>query len=722
MSDLRQRLLAAFQLEQKSHLAKLRTFLDTLEGPSAPSGVDYQEVLRSAHTLKGASRAVDLRVLETVVHHLESLLMALKEGQIPASTDVVVGLRRVLDGVEDYAGSSDVEHREAPVHLVEMLENLMDGEASQPLSTLAAAAPKKDAFADETSAPNKGTATVRVPISTLKELTTGLQELQVEVARQVNSGQGLREISERLVSLEHDWTRLRRKGLTPSLDQTALFDLKIHQCLGKARTLLSGHTRYHSALSRLGDELERQVRLARMIPAEDVLGDLGPIARELARSQGKEIDFRSKGLDISVDRQVLAQLYEPLVHMIRNAVDHALETPQERARRGKSPLGKLELELVITKGQLETTLSDDGRGIDLDKVRARAAFLGHACDGDDQALLNLLLLPEFTTVAKPGKLSGRGMGLSILKQVAEELRGEVLLSRRIPCGAVVGLRTPLSITVQSLLLVDCEDQVFAIPSFAVERLVRLTPENLTLLQGGSSYLSDGDSIPVAELAEVLGLPGRGVRMEDGLFWGALVRAGGKRFLLAVDGLISQREVMVSELNLPGYSNPKISGMFLLEDESICLVLNPPRLWDSPKSGWTVGTRTEARGSDGMNKRMPTVLVVDDSITTRTLERSILETHGYQVVVAVDGEDALRQLKTHRVDLVISDVQMPVMDGFELLVAIKAEPNFQHLPVVLLTSCEDRADRQRGLDLGAEAYLSKQSFDQEGLLETVRQIA
>ncbi len=715
MSDLRRRLLAAFQTEQRDHLEQLRLFLDALESDMPVTASQFQDAFRSAHTLKGAARAVNLPVLESVAHQLESLFTKLKEGTLQPSPALASILREVFDGIEDYAGSPNVEDRDPPRHLVSVIQQVLGQENTEKAVPFTQ---REEETPPPSSSP--GLHTVRITISTLEGLSTRALELRVEAWRQMSSGQGFQSLTERLLCLEQDWSRLRRRGVTGAFDETALIDLQLHQCLRTARKLSVDQTRHQNALNRLGQSMESQVRHARMVPAADTLGDLGPIARDLARSQGKLLDFRCKGLDVPVDRQVLGQLREPLLHMIRNAVDHGLESPQERQKLGKNPTGRLDLELRVVRNRLCTTLTDDGRGVDLAKVKAKALSLGLQVTDDEQGLLALLFMPEFTTATRTSKLSGRGLGLSILQQVAERLQGRSTISRVQPWGTVVGLETPLSVMVQSLLLLRCHEQVFALPTSAVVRLLRIDPAELKVLHGRSTYLDEGNPIPAVDLAQSLSLPGGGVQLEDGKLWTALIRIGQRACLLAVDSFLSHREAVVSALDVPGYENPKLNGMFLLEDESVCLVLNPTELIAGSQRQKAIFSKEKEVSPQDLPKVK--VLVVDDSITTRMLERNILETHGYEVLVAVDGEDALRQLRIHQVDLVISDVQMPRLDGFELLTAIKADPSLRHLPVILLTSCVDRVDRERGLDLGAEAYLDKQSFDQDGLLETVRQIA
>lgn len=695
MSDIRQRLLAAFQIEQRDHLVKLRAFLDLLEGSHEPEAGDYQDAMRSAHTLKGASRAVGLSGLEHLAHTLESVLEQLKSGGLPGSPAVISVLRRVFDAVEDYAGSPGVLESEPPQEAVQALEQLLQGEVET--------APPQDLQRPppDPEPPASAVPTVRVPAAVLDRLAVTSGELVAEAARTREKGNTLRELAQHLGQVEKN-----------------LHDPQLHQCLSLTRMLLSMQARSQSALERLGEALGEQVREARMVPARDLLGDLGSVARDLARSQGKQVDFRARGLEIQVDRRVLEQLREPLLHMIRNAVDHGLEPPAERAAQGKSEVGRLELELRMVRSRLRTTLSDDGRGVSLGQVRQRASALGLEAPESVDGLLRLLFLPEFSTAAEPGKLSGRGLGLSVLEQVAERLQGRALLARRTPCGTMVGLETPLSVTAQSLLMVRCRNQVFGLPTHAVERLVCHPAEDFSSLESRSVLSVDGVPVAVGSLAGQLGADDPSVELDGGRMSLVLLHSAGRRFFLAVDAFLFCSEAVVAPLEVPGYANPRLAGVVLLEDDSVCLVLNPARLVESPR-----GTLVRA-GSERpppQEEKSGRILVVDDSITTRMLEKSILETHGYRVVVALDGEDALRQLRLHQVDLVISDIQMPRLDGFGLLTAIKADPVLRHLPVVLLTSREDRDDQQRGLDLGAEAYLSKQRFDQESLLETVRQI-
>ncbi|EFH11484.1 hybrid sensor histidine kinase/response regulator, partial [Teichococcus cervicalis] len=472
-----------------------------------------------------------------------------------------------------------------------------------------------------------------------------------------------------------------------------------------------------------------------LVPAETVLGSLGRMVRELAREAGRTVAVRMEGLDLQADRRVLQALKDPVTHLLRNAIGHGLESAEQRARLGKPVEAEVALLLRAQGGLLRLSVLDDGRGPDLARIEAIAVQRGllppRPADQPPpppERLLALVFEPGFSTAPEVDRLSGRGMGLSVVAEVARSLRGGATLRPRRPAGTEVEIAVPFSAARQPVLLVEAGGVPYALPSHGVERLLRLpvaaveTVESQPVLRiesGGRDVIA-----PVIALPALLGHPTAPIPVEAGHVKAVLLRSGERRCALAVEAMQDVRTLMVERLEAPGVDPALVVGVALQEGEVPALVLSPEGLvarWlreEGRLAGAGLGLAPAEQA-----KPAATILVVDDSITTRTLEKSILEAQGFRVLLSVDGLDALNLLRGGEavVDLVVADVEMPRMDGFGLLQALKTDPRLAAIPVILMTSRADPEDVRRGLDLGAGAYITKQKFDQRELLATIGQM-
>jgi two-component system, chemotaxis family, sensor kinase CheA len=417
-------------------------------------------------------------------------------------------------------------------------------------------------------------------------------------------------------------------------------------------------------------------------------------------------------------------------------VSHGAEPPEERIAKGKPERAEVSLELASRGGRLAISIRDDGRGPNLARIEQVAVErgllpprdAGHLPPMMDQ-LLSLVFTPGFSTADEIDRLSGRGMGLSVVSEAVRKLQGSVLLRPRYPHGTEVLLNVPFTAARQPLVLLEAEERTFGLPSHAVERLLRLPASTLESVEGRPTARIEigGEDVivPVVALAALTGSQNAPLPTEAGHVKAVLVRHGSRTCALAVNAFHDVRTMLVSDVQAIGL-NELVSGTVLLESELPALVLSPDKLVEH----WVMNEGKLAAGGLGLTRWAPeeerrarTILVVDDSITTRTLEKSILEAQGYAVLLSVDGIDALHALRSGEaiVDLVIADVEMPRMDGFGLLQAIKNDPRLSALPVILMTSRADPEDVRKGLDLGASAYITKQKFDQRELLATIGQV-
>ena len=751
--DIRQQLLAAFEIEHREHLDAIRAAL-AAEGP-----VDWHDVFRRAHSLKGAARAVDLPPVEAVSHQLETLFERISAGQRPLDREARAATHLALDRIEAYVAASAGGPASMPEDALAALSACLDpGGTAGPAPARAPAAPSPVAMtvdpvsdpatppaaAAETSS-EPAQAVLRIPASAVESLTRASHGLWAALP-----GQGT--VAERIARLAANATALRRRtetvrrvpGSAPSgaeESETAA----LHRALDEIETglaalsrevadLAQGHKAVvlsvETAARRLREETERLA----LVPAETVFGGLARAVRDMARADGQEVDVTTRGLDVPVDRAMLQALKDPVLHALRNALSHGAESPEIRQRHGKPTSLSIMLTVEAQGGRLVLGIHDDGRGPDLAAIEATGRERGLIAPGeslDAGALLALPFEPGFSTARAVDALSGRGMGLSVVAEVARSLHGQVQLARRQPHGTSLILTLPLSAAQRPVLIVSAGGTRFALPSGSAEALTRLDPSALSTVAGRpvAQVAAEGGEavmLPVAELGDLLGL-GSG-RAEGATIPVVRLRGTRGRCLLAVDRLEEVHTLLVLPAPPIGSDPGLVTGTVILGTDTPALVLDPDGLIDRLGRAGPRGVRSSSKGqADGSGTipetRRSTILVVDDSITTRTLEKSILEAAGYRVIVCVDGQEALDRLRARiePVDLVVADVEMPRLTGFGLVEALRAEEDFARLPIVLMTSRGDEEDVARGLELGADAYLTKQKFDQRELLDTIGQL-
>ena len=741
--DIRQQLLAAFEAEHREHLDAIRA---GLAAASEGRPADWNDIFRRAHSLKGAARAVDLPPVEAVAHRLETLFERLSGGGRVLDRDTLAAIHLALDRIEDFV--ADGRHGAAmPEDALAALDRCLSGSPPAPAPARADAPvlrppepPPAPAAAQPEPAAEPGQTVLRVPAAAVEALTRASHGLANALSGQAAIGDGLSALAATAAGMRAriEAVRARRPGPdATSTDETraalAGFDADLaalaRETLQLARRHRSTAAAVETASARLREEAERLA----LVPAETAFGGFARALREMARAEARELDVTVRGLDLPVDRATLQALRDPVLHALRNALGHGAEPPEARREAGKPPALAILFEIEARGSRLVIGIHDDGRGPDLATIAARARERGLLRPGeqpDAERLLALVFEPGFSTAASLDTLSGRGIGLSVVAETVRRLQGHVRLEPRAPHGASLVMNLPLSAARRPVLLVEAGGATYALPSVSAERLLRLDRAALDTVAGRPvARVGQGASavtLPVADLAGLLG-SARDIGAETA-FSAVLLRAGARRCLLAVDALLDVRALLVLPAPPIGDEAGLVVGTVVLGSETPVLVLDPEALIARAGESVPAWARLGAKGYVTESGTMPqarrsTILVVDDSITTRTLEKSILEAAGYRVVVCVDGQDALDRLRSgiEPVDLVVADVEMPRLDGFGLVKALRGEEAFARLPVILMTSRGASEDVARGLELGADAYLTKQRFDQRELLDTVGQL-
>jgi two-component system chemotaxis sensor kinase CheA len=444
--------------------------------------------------------------------------------------------------------------------------------------------------------------------------------------------------------------------------------------------------------------------------------------RDLARDESKEVEFRATSTGVHADRRVLEALKDPVMHVLRNAISHGIEAPRERIAKGK-PAGGLVTLRIDTEGQrLTIAIQDNGRGVDFARVIEVAVRQGILSEVDaarhtPSELARILFRAGFSTSRSVTDLSGRGMGLSVVYEAVRRLHGDVDLRPADGCGTSIHFSVPLSIATHRLLLASCGGQIFAVPIHEIERLHRIRFNSIQTVEGKPVIVLDGQMTPLFSMHQLLNLENSSGSTQPDVLGVMVLR--GRKAAVAVDAFLRESDAVIQDLGPAAPRDGKVSGGILLEDGAVAFVLNLTELFDS-------SVHRELPSFSMPHEPAPeqailSILVVDDSMTTRMLEKSILEAHGYRVRVAVDGLEALALLRAEKADLVIADIQMPRLDGFGLLEALKKDRNLNQIPVIVVTSLDRLEDQERGLALGADAYIVKQKFDQGELLAAIRQI-
>ncbi len=720
-SGLSAKVLAAFKNEYKPHLETIRRVLDTISTDAVPAGADLDNAFRSAHTLKGAARAADLPFVQDTAHGIENRFAGIRDSRTAPEPEVIQEINRRVDAVEDYVVSLDRTQK--------IPDDAAEGIAGRQINERVHVS---DAHLDEGYID-----TIRIRAERMDHIQRTAGQMASEGIRQKRVAVKINQVRQMLA----EWSRntevnlnriSRSRTLKDKRDEMAgsrtrlvsqkEFLPKLRACVRELDLEQRAATRTYMSLSR---QIQGNALKARMVPAEDVFQVFRKMMRDLSADEGKQIRFEIKGLDVQADRLVLQALKDPLMHMLRNAISHGIEPSAERAEAGKDPVGLIRFILRVRDDRLNMTIEDDGRGIDYQAILNQVVKKGHVSETDAselnrQDLLRYMYEPGFTTVKMITDLKGRGVGMSVVKGCINRLGGNINVTGEDGQGTRFDLVVPLTILSHRMLRIRSGGQTFGIPAHHIEQLIKIRLEDVESVDGTPVIRFNQSPVPFGMLKDYLEIndaksPGPG----DTLFV-MVVHSEGQLMGLGVDRFLSQEDVLVKTLPPPADRIPFFSGGFMDDDGSVSLILKPEELLKR-MTGSATPRIFSVKEENTALKAPARILIVDDSVTTRTLERTILESQGYKVFVAVDGMDALDLLRHQMVDLVVTDIQMPKMDGFDLIRKMKQSDTLKDLPVIIVTSMADQQDRERGMTLGADAYIVKQKFDQKNLLETIGQI-
>lgn len=747
-------MLDLFRMEADSQTQILTDGLLAMERHAGDAAA-VEAMMRAAHSIKGAAAIVGLQVVVQLAHGMEDSFVAAQHGRLKltpervdvllSGVDLIVQLSRLDDAGAEAWLAANAAQIDQTLNAIAGIADLPELPALPSLPASAPAplpqetpnptelqAPVASGLAGEepesaaAPAPRAGAAPAKAVAQNFDKLLSLASESRIN-AHQMHPFVGAlqrfkRNQSSLFSAIEHLHEAIARLA-DPGLMEKSLLALQKTQPLKQFMLEhIADIETYERRLLAVSQGMVDEVLALRMRPFRDGIHAFPRMVRDLARSLGKEVQLEIEGEDTLVDRDILAKIESPLNHMLRNAIDHGMEGPYERIDAGKEAMGTIRMEARHRAGMLSIEISDDGRGVDLEKIRqsvierkmASPAMAAALSPGE---LLEFLFLPAFSLKATANQLSGRGVGLDIVHETIRQQNGTVRLESEPGRGFRALIPLPLTQSIVRALVVDVHGEAYAIPIVKVESVVRVPQAAIHTLENKQFFELKGEHLGLVSAAQVLEL-GEAASQTDDLPV-VVIGRGKQSYALVVDAIRGEQSLAVQAIDPIFGKMRDISAAALLDDGEPVLILDVPDLLLSiDKLLHEGGLHQLAQAGHAQQRRAKRILVVDDSLTVREMERKLLLARGFEVDVAIDGIDGWNVVRSGEYDLVITDVDMPRMDGIELVSLIKKDLHLHKLPVMIVSYKDRPEDRARGLSAGADYYLTKGSFHDETLLDAV----
>ena len=733
--------------EATEHLKKISDGLVTLEKVQDDAET-MNLIFRSAHTIKGSGRMLGLSRIGAVAHILEDVLETVKKGElkltqaqfsvlfnaVDAASAALVDVRQSqsdtgFDHEPVLASLSGILKGDEPQKDIAVLEQTASGHpAAPPLGaalpeTPLSSSPGKPYTATsvvQREAAAKTDETLRISASKLDEAIKIMGEIISSQSRLREHGNTLESI---LKNLRRAIETLPENIGKDKHEQNAYEETKaaLASSANSIQQLWAEYKNDVAYQSILTDQLIDRGSRLRMLPISTILDTFPRYARDLAVSCNKTIELKITGGETELDKKVIENIGDPLMHMIRNCIDHGIESAEQRKKSGKPETGNITIAAGYEGGSVFVHISDDGGGIPLDKVRQKAMNKRiHTPEAlnqmPEQDVINLIFMPGFSTSNFITDISGRGVGMDVVRQnVVEKLKGSISVTTEAGKSTDFHITLPLTLAMMRVFLVSLGDMVFGIMVNSVEEVIKLKKTEVIAVVDKKAIRLREQLVPLVELSALVGLHGKSIDSTDDLNL-VVLTSSGQKLAVVVDSMINEEDMEIKPLPAHLRHVPLVSGVALTGKNEIAMVLNTPRLFSASRNVNTVEF-TAATGNNGA--RAINILVVDDSVNTREIEKSILESYGYIVSVAADGMEAYEKAQSFNYDLVVTDVEMPVMDGFSLTEKLRKVDNYKRTPIIIVSSRDRDEDKRKGVQAGANAYIVKGSFDQSNLLDTVQ---
>lgn len=750
-ADFLAQLTATFKVEAAEHLQILSGSLVELEnGLSSESRkMKLEEIYREAHNLKGAARAVSQSEIESICQSMENIFSELKNNKLELSQPLFDTLYAALDLIKNAVETIDKKKKERDKALlqsmIKRLEGAKEGKVVEAESEeVDTNTTHEDGDEEENASnpePSVDDKTIRVSSLKLDRL---LQQVEEMLAVKIAARQKAQEIQQIVRDVEEFEKQKKRVHLdirpTVQRDGTTLGDSdhkRLLQHFDDQNTFLINLT---SSLKRLCNNTEQEYRLVSnmidtllddtkqvlMQPFSTLLITFPRMVRDIAHSLEKKIHFETSGGDTEVDRRILEELKDPITHIIRNSIDHGIEPESERRASGKHPEGKISIEILQTSGnKVVVTISDDGRGIDVEQVKKSALKQGTATQRQidemtEEEALKLIFQSGISTAQIISDLSGRGLGMGIVAEKVEKLGGKVSIETEKGKGTLFRIILPITLATFRGIHTTIGNLEFVIPSHHVLRTLRVEKNELKTIEGKPCLIIDEKPVSFVYLNDALGVERS--KSDSRHVHILILKAAETTIAVGVDSILDEQEIFVKNLGPQLAQVRNITAATIMEGGRVVPIIDPFDLVKSVTSNDAFSlSDTTSKPEEQIQTKQKTILIVEDSVTARILLKNILSSAGYQIKTAVDGLEALSILKTEPVDLMLTDVEMPRMNGFDLTRKSREIESLKDLPIVICTSLGSKEDRERGIEAGANAYVKKSSFTQGHLLDIVRQL-
>ncbi len=701
--------IGQYKEETREHLQNLNDGLLKLEKKPQDKGL-LESMMREAHTIKGSSTMMGYKRIADIAHEMESGLQDALDGKIVLKKTHFDILFKGLDSIppllEDkvtWEGSGV-----ARPYVDELCKEISTVFAKVVKETQKPKIQESTAEKKET----KAAETVRVkPMPTV----AAEESLRVDINKLDNLMNLSGELIVSKVRLNELVTHITRKFET-------------HDHTGESfRELIKELNRAQESISSVTSNIQEEVMKVRMVPVSYLFNLFPRAMRDLAQKAGKDINIDMKGENTHLDKTIIDEMKDPLMHLLRNAVDHGIESSDSRIKKGKPAAGRVSLNAYQVGSQVVIEVSDDGAGIDINRVKTRAIERKILPKekieslGDEEAF-QLLFMPGFSTKDEVTETSGRGVGLDVVKESLTKLKGTVEVISARDSGTIFRMKMPLTLAITECLLVAAGSDTFAIPIDAVVETIRIELGGIKTVETREAITVRNQIMPLVRLNDIFSLPVKGIT-ERKYFSVIVVQAVEKRLGILVDELKGRQDIVGKALAEPLKNIKYISGATILGDGRVILIIDVPSIIESFEGGVVRRqTSTELKPTAAVGKkRRKTILLAEDAISTAMLEKNVLESAGFSVVIARDGQEAFEKSSQEKFDLVITDVLMPRMDGFELTTTLRKDKLYKNIPIIIVTTRESDADKRRGLEAGADAYILKSEFTSEGLLNTIERL-
>lgn len=706
-----------------------------------PNQIDLLDgLLRAAHTIKGSSRMMQFDSISAITHLIEDIFTLFKDARLSISEENSLILFEAFDTIELMVQKLLKEESlpSQEPEICKKLESIILGdlddkdETSKSLGKVISKKShkknKKESIAEGNNIELKkierthyltNSETVRIPAESLDNLIRLIGEVVNVHAMQKERVDNVKSIQQLILQRIQDVEECEDCSSCNCQIQENISN-RTDGIVKDLKKLLSNIRNDMISQKRVVTELQQQAMSLRMFPLDMVFGGLDRIVHDLAKSFEKKIEFVVNGEDTKLDKKIIDKISEPLIHLIRNAIDHAIETPEQRISVGKKEIGRIELSAGYVGESVVITVMDDGVGISLDNIRKRAVqkhliTSQEAENIEENELINMIFLPGFTTREIITDVSGRGIGMDVVKKVIEELKGSIRVKTEEGKWTLFTIRLPLTIAVMRIWLISVSKQIFAIPSISIYKIIRVSSKEIIKVVGGEAIHWSGEFIPICAMDELLGLEIRSQRGDETLI--LIVKRGSEKVGMIIDTLVHEDDMLIKPF--PSHMNniSCVSGGILATNDRIYPVLHVSTLIDMVKEYHKTESVSIQRDENVQQK----ILVVDDSIMTREVEKNILESFGYEVDIAGNGLEALEKIKDKDYDAIVTDVEMPGLDGFNLTKRIREIPEFEDIPIILVTSLESNESKKKGIEVGASAYIVKGKFNENNLVNTIQNL-